>query len=1545
MGFMSAQFVIPSGIDNALQIIQRILITTTGTSTGDVVMDINTWTSNIYVNPNFLDITTPYSGQYILTLDTDGYLSFTSGSIGWNTISGAYLSGNDLILSFSDSSIINVWSVVWNQGPIGPQGNTGAVWPQGQTGVTGIHWQDGLTTLFTSEPLSPGGLCPNWWISVFFGLDDNMDGILAMPSEVDWSFDLCHGADGTGWSWSPQTLSLNNNDLSISDWNTVDLSSLGFWSLQGNTTTNPSINFLGTIDSQDLVFRTNNTERMRITGNSWYVGIGTGTVPYPLTVHGWFGVIDDEVSQIATSNFHLVPWYKIAWQTIDAEASSWILGRMMIYDDRWLWWSDIWINIATEWNLWNPQWHDSAFMTSKNGENIDLNVVSNIIEAGWTITAAARWSIDIDPGTIQIKAETWLTVIWNNTSSLHRADITINPYYITIFGSGGVSNMIFNSISWLFGYGTWNPWNIIDIASNSVWNPNTLGLRFSNSVWTSHPNRVIWLDANWDLIPLANIGTLGGWGSMSYWTQMGNDLYPSTLSNNIAIGQNSTTEKLWVSGSFLVENNVFTLWNTDTLFGWDPAVWLQWFTGNQEYRIWINDDGNGFFTNEMSYANMSTNTYANFGINPNFWVRMNRWDDITTFPNGRSSLAVDSNGIEAIGKSTGNDTNMVWYNDSFDTLMRLTNDGYLGVWQASPSHILTVSGDMFVNDGTSLLTLWDNLLGYWFPWVIWQYEEVWTWSSFFGSFNPWISPVWDNNVWFFAGFLGNNPQNDRTIIHTTDWKIEMSIVYNNIKESEIDLQTDSFEVKSSGGINNNLHIDFLTNNIGVLTNNPINTLDISQATVTNTLWLRFSHPYATSNSWRVVWLNANGDLIALADISTLGWGGSSPSPWQEWGGWIWSVQVIGNGTTNAQWAFSLAWWLWNDALWAFSVVVWWSGNLAIDNWDIVIGGLWNRTIGTFSNPSFPISWINFIGWWINNSIQSWALSNIIGWIENIISNAVLSFIGWGSNNQNYANVGVIVWWSDNTWYGNNTFIGWGDGNFLSWDQSSLIWGRWNFSDGNTSFLWWGNENELYWDSSFLGGWSRNTIDNANDSVNVWWNQNTVDGANLSVIVWGWAGFVDLSSFGIPAMNLDWNNTNTDWSFIWWGWGNVIVQTITTGIAEFIWWGLMNLLEDSLGSIIVWWLWNNIINTPFSFIWWGLANLIEDWSLNFVLGWENNSIFGGWSDNIIVAWSTNLIRWDGLAFLNFIWWGEGNQIRQQTPWSPLDYNNIVGGEDNQILDSFLSNIVWGVRNRIIQSSQNAFIWWGGDNTLEWVTDSSILWWDNNQIIRIGYASIVWWSNNTILSDYGFIAWWINNTLWWYGASILWGLGNATSGYVATVLWWENNLANGDYSLVWWLNAQALDNNSFVRSDWSAITNTTATNQVVMRARGWYRLFSDSSNIFWVSLAPGTSSWGSVSDRNAKENIVEIDQQSILDKFMQLPLFAWNYKWDPRQILHYGPMAQDFNKLFSHGDKDLTLSTQEIDGVMFVAIQALGEKVQQQEQRITELEKLVQSLLDK
>ena len=56
------------------------------------------------------------------------------------------------------------------------------------------------------------------------------------------------------------------------------------WLLSGNAGTTPGTNFIGTTDAQDLVFKTNSTEKMRIT-SSGNVGIGTGSPSGKLNIN------------------------------------------------------------------------------------------------------------------------------------------------------------------------------------------------------------------------------------------------------------------------------------------------------------------------------------------------------------------------------------------------------------------------------------------------------------------------------------------------------------------------------------------------------------------------------------------------------------------------------------------------------------------------------------------------------------------------------------------------------------------------------------------------------------------------------------------------------------------------------------------------------------------------------------------------------------------------------------------------------------------------------------------------------------------------------------------------------------------------------------------------------------------------------------------------------------------------------------------------------------------------------------------------------------
>jgi len=73
-------------------------------------------------------------------------------------------------------------------------------------------------------------------------------------------------------------------------------SSSSGWDILGNTSTNDAVNFIGTTDAQDLVFKTNNSERIRIESTG-FVGFGTNTPSKLFDFIGDDGSTEDFVLQ------------------------------------------------------------------------------------------------------------------------------------------------------------------------------------------------------------------------------------------------------------------------------------------------------------------------------------------------------------------------------------------------------------------------------------------------------------------------------------------------------------------------------------------------------------------------------------------------------------------------------------------------------------------------------------------------------------------------------------------------------------------------------------------------------------------------------------------------------------------------------------------------------------------------------------------------------------------------------------------------------------------------------------------------------------------------------------------------------------------------------------------------------------------------------------------------------------------------------------------------------------------------------------------------
>ncbi len=151
-------------------------------------------------------------------------------------------------------------------------------------------------------------------------------------------------------------------------------------------------------------------------------------------------------------------------------------------------------------------------------------------------------------------------------------------------------------------------------------------------------------------------------------------------------------------------------------------------------------------------------------------------------------------------------------------------------------------------------------------------------------------------------------------------------------------------------------------------------------------------------------------------------------------------------------------------------------------------------------------------------------------------------------------------------------------------------------------------------------------------------------------------------------------------------------------------------------------------------------------------------------------------------------------------------------------------------------------------------------------------------------------------------------------------------------------------AFAFGDHSSVstpTNNDATNQMMMRFAGGSKLYSDASATVGTQLAPGGSSWSTISDVRKKENFTPVNGEDFLNKITGFKLTSWNYKGqDPKLFRHYGPMAQDFYAAFGKDNygtvgNDTTISQADMEGVSFVAIQALVKRAEELQTEVATL----------
>jgi hypothetical protein len=315
------------------------------------------------------------------------------------------------------------------------------------------------------------------------------------------------------------------------------------------------------------------------------------------------------------------------------------------------------------------------------------------------------------------------------------------------------------------------------------------------------------------------------------------------------------------------------------------------------------------------------------------------------------------------------------------------------------------------------------------------------------------------------------------------------------------------------------------------------------------------------------------------------------------------------------------------------------------------------------------------------------------------------------------------------------------------------------------------------------------------------------------------------------------------------------------------------------------------------------------------GGQTDLVCDGWG--VIAGGFENTVSGTGInAVDSFIGSGEYNLISTDAA-----DDGILTGNSNQILAG-RQNVIGGGENNIINGSQSAILD-GQFNSIGAAATLSVVGGGQYNSVTSTYGFIGAGTNNTVSGAGAYIAAGGYNTASGEGAVVVGGFEQTASGVFSTIPGGYENTAAGTYSFAAGERASAPYTGDFVWSDGSdgtKVLTATKAYQFLARASGGVIFATNTAGTVGAALSPGSGTWGSFSDRNAKTDIMPLDSAAVLDKVDALPISRWSYKSE-HGVRHVGPMAQDFYAAFKVGPDDRHITSIDEDGVALAAIKAL------------------------
>jgi Chaperone of endosialidase len=230
--------------------------------------------------------------------------------------------------------------------------------------------------------------------------------------------------------------------------------------------------------------------------------------------------------------------------------------------------------------------------------------------------------------------------------------------------------------------------------------------------------------------------------------------------------------------------------------------------------------------------------------------------------------------------------------------------------------------------------------------------------------------------------------------------------------------------------------------------------------------------------------------------------------------------------------------------------------------------------------------------------------------------------------------------------------------------------------------------------------------------------------------------------------------------------------------------------------------------------------------------------------------------------------------------------------------------------------------------------------------VGGGGGPWGQGNNAEGTYSTVAGGTNNDAHGLGATVGGGSTNVAYDNYDTVPGGYKNQATGKYSFAAGCQANAGNPGSFVWSGYDGsnctTVNSSASGQFLALAPGGFILYSGTGLTTGVSLAAGSGTWSSLSDRHAKRDFEKVDGADLLSKLNEIPMTTWNYNSQQPSVRHLGPMAQDLYAAFHLGEDDRHIDDIDGQGVALAGVQALYRLSLQKDEQIHKQQEQIRAL---